>query len=585
MLRTIRRSLAPPACCCAVALAALPAVAQNQIWIRQLGTTDSDAFYATAPDGSGGVYAGGMSRGSLGGPNAGGEDVLLASYGRGGNNLWIRQIGTSAADWIYAAAPDGSGGVYVSGQTLGSLGGPSAGGYDVWLARYDSAGNQLWIRQFGTNAEDWAYAAAPDSSGGVYVGGRTEGSLGGSNAGLNDAWFAHYDGAGNQLWIRQLGTNFEDFITASAPDGSGGVYVDGWTEGSLGGPHAGQNDAWLARYDSAGNQLWIRQFGTSLEDRPYAAGPDGSGGVYVGGLTAGNLGGPNAGGYDAWFAHYDNAGFRTWIRQLGTPWLDQAFAAAADGSGGVYVCGITGGDLGGPSAGGFDAWLADYDRSGSQIWMRQLGTISEDDALAVATDGTGGVYVGGGTWGSLGGPNTGNYDAWLARFGSTVKLICEPGVASVIPCPCSNAPSGRDRGCNNSAATGGAMIQTQGADSLVVDTLTFVASGENSTALSLLVQGTTALSSGAVYGQGVRCVSGTLNRLFNRNASAGSVTLPDLNAGDPTISARSASLGNPILAGQSRWYLVYYRDPVVLGGCPPSSIFNCGPTMQVNWGP
>jgi hypothetical protein len=33
-----------------------------------------------------------------------------------------------------------------------------------------------------------------------------------------------------------------------------------------------------------------------------------------------------AGGYDAWFAHYDNAGFQTWIRQLGTPWWDQAFA-------------------------------------------------------------------------------------------------------------------------------------------------------------------------------------------------------------------------------------------------------------------
>jgi hypothetical protein len=112
-----------------------------------------------------------------------------------------------------------------------------------------------------------------------------------------------------------------------------------------------------------------------------------------------------------------------------------------------------------------------------------------------------------------------------------------------------------------------------------------VASGEKPTALSLLLQGTTALSQGLVYGQGVRCVAGTLKRLFNHNASAGSVTLPNLSAGDTRISVRSAALGNPIIAGQSRWYLVYYRDPVVLGGCPASSTFNSGPTMRADWGP
>jgi hypothetical protein len=60
------------------------------------------------------------------------------------------------------------------------------------------------------------------------------------------------------------------------------------------------------------------------------------------------------------------------------------------------------------------------------------------------------------------------------------------------------------------------------------------------------------------------------------------VTLPDFTAGDPTISARSAALGNPIFAGRSRWYLVYYRDPVELGGCPATSTFNSGPTMRAD---
>jgi hypothetical protein len=51
------------------------------------------------------------------------------------------------------------------------------------------------------------------------------------------------------------------------------------------------------------------------------------------------------------------------------------------------------------------------------------------------------------------------------------------------------------------------------------------------------------------------------------------------------VSVRSAALGDPILAGQSRWYLVYYRDPTVLGGCPAASTFNSTQTGRVDWSP
>jgi hypothetical protein len=65
----------------------------------------------------------------------------------------------------------------------------------------------------------------------------------------------------------------------------------------------------------------------------------------------------------------------------------------------------------------------------------------------------------------------------------------------------------------------------------------------------------------------------------------GSITAPSYGAGDLQVSARSAALGDTILAGQSRWYLVYYRDPIVLGGCPASSTFNATQTGRVTWSP
>jgi Tol biopolymer transport system component len=173
------------------------------------------------------------------------------------------------------------------------------------------------------------------------------------------------------------------------------------------------------------------------------------------------------------------------------------------------------------------------------------------------------------------------HDLWASGF----EVRCEPGVGGVITCPCSNPPSGAGRGCDNSAATGGATLAAAGIAYLSMDRLVFTTSGERPTAFSIVMQGNTLLPNGVVYGQGGRCVGGATKRLFTKTAVAGSITAPDFGAGDPTVSARSAAKGDVILPGQSRWYLVFYRDPIVLGGCPASSTFNATQTGQVTWWP
>jgi Tol biopolymer transport system component len=161
--------------------------------------------------------------------------------------------------------------------------------------------------------------------------------------------------------------------------------------------------------------------------------------------------------------------------------------------------------------------------------------------------------------------------------------LCDPGAAGVIACPCANAPSGAGRGCDNSSSTGGASLSASGAAYLTMDTLVFTTSSETPTATSIVLQGTSLLTSGVAFGQGVRCAGGTLKRLYTKHAVAGSITAPDFGAGDPSVSARSAALGDVIDAGASRWYLVYYRDPTVLGGCPASSTCNATQTGRVDW--
>jgi hypothetical protein len=531
-------------------LAALPAAAQNQLWIHQLGTGYDDAAFAAAPDASGGVYVGGWTAGSLGGPNAGSwgsTDAWLARYDFAGNRLWLRQFGTDNYDNVNAAAPDASGGVYASGFTIGSLGGPKAGYVDAWVARYDGAGNQLWVRQLGTSVWDAAPAAAPDASGGVYVSGGTDGNLAGSNAGDADAWLARYDSAGNQLWIRQFGTNREDIVWAAAPDASGGVYLSGGTQGGLGGPHAGLDDAWLARYDSAGSQLWIRQLGTSADEFVSAAAPDGSGGVYVSGRTEGSLGGPNAGGEDAWLARYDGAGNQLWIRQLGTSAGDYAHAAAADVSGGVYVSGVTQGSLGGPNAGGEDVWLARYDAAGSQSWVLQLGTKTSDRAYAAAPGASGGVYVGGSTLGSLGGPHVSGHDLWLARYDGC-------GVSSIY----CNAKT-NSAGCVPAVAASGTPSASAGSG-FTVDTGNVL---DNVFGLYFYSKSG---ASNAPFQGGTLCAQPPLVRTMLQNSGG---TPPCGGAFQIDFNAYVASGKDPALvAGQQVWLQTWSRDP---GFAPPNN--------------
>jgi hypothetical protein len=171
-------------------------------------------------------------------------------------------------------------------------------------------------------------------------------------------------------------------------------------------------------------------------------------------------------------------------------------------------------------------------------------------------------------------------DVALPNVGPALPF-CDPGTAGVIACPCLNPPAGSGRGCNNSAATGGASITSTGSASLANDTLAFTTAAQRPSGTTILLQGASPLAAGVSFGQGVRCVGGTLRRLFVKMASGGSITAP--GPGDPTISARSAALGDVISAGTQRYYAAYYRDPIVLGGCNAFFTFNITNAGAVLW--
>jgi hypothetical protein len=170
-----------------------------------------------------------------------------------------------------------------------------------------------------------------------------------------------------------------------------------------------------------------------------------------------------------------------------------------------------------------------------------------------------------------------------AAPGGPIALVCDPGAGGIIACPCANPALGPGQGCDNSSSTGGAMLTAAGNAALSSDTVVINAIGEKPTATSILLQGDNLNATGTVFGQGIRCVAGSLKRLYVKNAVGGAVTMP--GAGDPTITARATALGDTLAGGSVRYYGIYYRDPIVLGGCAASSTFNITNQASVTWNP
>ena len=340
---------------------------------------------------------------------------------------WKAQIGTSGRDYCYSVAVDAHGNAYISGRTTGNLGGPNAGDSDVFLSKFNSDGNEIWTTQIGTSAYDQSSSVAIDASSNAYITGFTFGDLDGPNAGERDAFLSKFDSGGNEIWTTQIGTSLLDHGYSVAVDAPGNAYITGVTRGNLGGFDPGSADAFLGKFDSNGSEIWMTQIGSGAYDHSYSVAIDASGNAYISGTTQYNLGGPSAGKYDAFLSKFDSSGNEVWTKQIGTSEWDHSLSVALDVSGNAYISGLTKGDLGGPNSGELDAFLGKFDSSGNEVWTTQIGTGGDDINSGVAVDAYGNLYISGYVSGDLGGSNAGGRDAFLVKY-----EVPEPATLSLL---------------------------------------------------------------------------------------------------------------------------------------------------------
>lgn len=149
--------------------------------------------------------------------------------------------------------------------------------------------------------------------------------------------------AAPQVWGKQISTGSIESVADVVPDGAGGTYECGQTYGDLGGEHLGLGDAFVTRRDADGQVLWSRSVATTSVDEGVGIAADGQGGVYLVGNYEGQIDLHLNVAFEVFVAHYDAAGNALWQIDLSVTDYEYevAFDCAADGAGGLLVCGAS----------------------------------------------------------------------------------------------------------------------------------------------------------------------------------------------------------------------------------------------------
>jgi hypothetical protein len=405
----------PPVC---------PAPAAGTTWsTRTLGSTANEQASGVAVDlPRCGVYLAGDTLGTVGAASAGSSDAVIARFDTAGGLTWTVQFGSSGSDYVDDVGVDGDGDVYVLGHTHGTLPGSpiiNLGGSDLFLVKLDRDGVVLWTRMLGSAGSDVPTGLAIASTGDVYVTGFTDGLLTGASAGAQDYFLGRYDPDGNLVMLVQAGSAGNDRAKAVAVGPGDNAYIVGDTDGDLEGVQAGNADLFVAKYDSAGVQLWIDQRGTSdLELGADIAVNDDQQVFVVGSTALGLDGNVSAGAMDIVLLRYSTWGTWQFTEQRGSSSTDLATGVGLTTRGAPVVAGTTSGTLDGfVPAGSSDAFVMKFGKAGAWGWTRLGGGTATDYGVDVGVDGRDHVYLAGEYGGSIGGiPSAGLTDMFAASW-------------------------------------------------------------------------------------------------------------------------------------------------------------------------
>ena len=218
----------------------------SSIWSKRFGDVDFQRARAVAVDANKDIFVAADVWGTVdfgGGAmtTVNGEDIAIAKLDTGGNYDWAHLLTSDAPTSSAALAIDPTGSVFLAGTLDGVLTVAvgttvtSAGGTDIFVAKFAPDGQHLWSKTFGSSGQDAVGGIAVDPAGNLVVGGSFSGSFSlGSFAitGTNDAFVAKLDGeTGAASYLERFSGDGSQAVTAAVAFGFD-VFLTGSFEGT-----------------------------------------------------------------------------------------------------------------------------------------------------------------------------------------------------------------------------------------------------------------------------------------------------------------------------------------------------------------
>lgn len=351
-----------------------------------------------------------------------------------GDIIWKRSLGGSGMDMGYSVEQTFDGGFIVAGSSNsndGDISNPH-GDFDCWVVKLSEDGDILWDKNYGGFQIDHAKCIKQCADSGFIMVGASwsfEGDVS-SNYGADDIWVVRLDSDGNILWQHSYGGSGNDMAYSVVQSADGGYVIAGITNSqdldiavSYGG-----YDYWVVKLGPSGNILWQKSFGGSGDDQAYSVILGENNEYVVAGYTSSvdHDVQQNFGAYDYWVISINDTAGINWSKSYGGSGVDNAFSISRSPYGGYFIGGYSNSYMEGSIAnfGYYDYWLLKIDEVGNQVWNKNYGGSSIDQAYAVSSTSDGSAVIAGFSTSydeDLVGLHT-NGDYWILKTSPTGNL-------------------------------------------------------------------------------------------------------------------------------------------------------------------
>ena len=382
-------------------------------WDKRFGGDNDDELYALQQTSDGGYILGGWSRSGITGDKSessrGVIDYWVVKIDSLGIKQWDKRFGGNNIDALFSLEQTADGGYILGGDSYSGISGdktqPNWDTYlyypDYWIVKIDSSGGYQWDKRFGGTGDDELHSIRQTKDGGYIMGGMSNSGIGGDKTQANwditlyhgDYWIVKIDSDGNYQWDKRFGGTEDDGVYSLQQTTDAGYILAGSSNSGINGdktqPTWGDEDYWIVKIDSVGNQQWDKDFGgTDIEELSNLQKTDD--GYLISGSSYSSISGDktedNLGVEQTWIIKTDSLGNKEWDKTIFTTGHDEVGMGIQTSDGCYAIALTTDANLGGyktqPNWGVHDYWIIKFcDTTGAYLMRPTSYFNSNNQAL------------------------------------------------------------------------------------------------------------------------------------------------------------------------------------------------------------